>query len=161
MAPLIHHPFPPTLSLLGWFNNSSFFSLPSNHLFLSFSSSFLINCLLLDVNHKNPPPPPLLFLFKLRSLVNHPFLFLSSLRSSHQPFPSNHTNHFPYSFQLSSSFLNRLFLKRINHPFFFPLINEVWLTAYFSSVHINYPYSFFQSWSLVFFFFFFDPISLF
>lgn len=80
-ASLIHpFPYPPRLSLLDWsitLPPSFFSSFPYplfsfQSLFLSFSSSFLINRLLLDVNHKNP----FLFLFKLRSLVNHPF-FLS------------------------------------------------------------------------------------
>lgn len=86
-----HPSYPPTLSLLAWFNNSSFFSLPSNHLFLSFSSSFLINCLHLDVNHKNPPPSFSSLSYGLSSTTLL-FFFFSSLRSSHQLFPSNHTN---------------------------------------------------------------------
>lgn len=118
-----HPSYPPTLSLLAWFNNSSFFSLPSNHLFLSFSSSFLINCLHLDVNHKNPPPSFSSLSYGLSSTTLL-FFFFSSIISSTVSFES-YKFHFPYSLQLSSSFLNRLFSKRINHPFFFPLINEV------------------------------------
>lgn len=106
-------PYPPRLSLLDWsitFSSSPLYTLFSflQSLFLSFSSSFLINCLLLDVNHKNP----FLFLFKLQSLVNHSFFLFFDHLINFESYKS-----FPYSFQLSS-FLNRLLLNRINHPFF-------------------------------------------